>query len=71
MESLLEKDFHRTIRSEFPYGVEKLREMSILVDNHIKLAATIWMPKSRIYLFLIPLKKMFVYCFRKSSSIKR
>ena len=51
MKSLLEKDFHRTIRSEFPYEVEKLREISIPVDNHIKLAATIWMPKSRICLF--------------------
>ncbi|CAF5007338.1 unnamed protein product, partial [Rotaria sp. Silwood1] len=39
-----EKDTHRRIRSEFPYKVEKLTQISIAVDDNIQLAATIWMP---------------------------
>lgn len=34
------------IRVDFPYDIEKLSNISIVVDENIKLAATIWMPKS-------------------------
>ncbi|CAF3607308.1 unnamed protein product [Rotaria sp. Silwood1] len=40
------KDVNRRIRSEFPYKVEKLTQVSIAVDDNIQLAATIWMPRN-------------------------
>ncbi|CAF1082531.1 unnamed protein product [Rotaria sordida] len=46
MQSSCEKEFHRIIRTEFPYKVEKLTQVSIPVDHDIKLAATIWMPQN-------------------------
>ena len=46
MQSSHEKEFHRIIRTQFPYKVEKLTQVSIPVDHNIKLAATIWMPQS-------------------------
>jgi hypothetical protein len=41
-----EEDCNRTIRVDYPYLVEKCSSVTIIIDDNIKLAATIWMPKS-------------------------
>jgi hypothetical protein len=38
----------RSIRNEYPYIIEKCSRITIVVDDNIKLAATIWMPQSWI-----------------------
>jgi predicted acyl esterase len=37
-----------SIRNEYPYIVEKLSSITIVLDDGVKLAATIWMPISCI-----------------------
>jgi predicted acyl esterase len=39
-------DHHRFVRTEFDYVVEKLTQVTIPLDDNVKLAATIWMPTS-------------------------
>lgn len=41
-----EEDCNRKIRVDYPYLVEKWSSVTIIIDDNIKLAATIWMPKS-------------------------
>jgi hypothetical protein len=48
MWSTTSNDNLRSIRSEYPYIVEKLSSITITLHNNLKLAATIWMPKSLI-----------------------
>jgi hypothetical protein len=47
--SLSGEDSHRRIRSEFPYLVEKCSTVTIVLDDNIKLAGTLWIPKSLIH----------------------
>lgn len=47
--NLPEDDCPRNIRYEYPYLVEKWSSVTITLDDNIKLAANIWMPKSLIY----------------------
>lgn len=36
------------IRTEFPYDVQKFTQVTIILQDNIKLAATLWIPKSFI-----------------------
>ncbi len=44
-------DSHRRIRTEYPYFIEKYSSVTIILDDNIKLAATLWIPKSFISSF--------------------
>ena len=37
---------NRSIRTDFPYTIDKLTTVTIVLDDGIQLAANIWMPKS-------------------------
>ena len=37
---------HRSIRTEYPYMIEKMTSITIVLDDGVKLAATLWMPQS-------------------------
>jgi hypothetical protein len=44
--TLFDKDSNRIIRTEYPYFIEKYSSITIILNDNIKLAATLWMPKS-------------------------
>ena len=39
---------NRRIRTEYPYLIEKHTAITIVLDDNVKLAATLWLPKSLI-----------------------
>ena len=41
-------DSNRRIRNEYPYFIEKISTITIVLDDNIKLAATLWMPKGLV-----------------------
>ncbi|CAF3562233.1 unnamed protein product [Adineta steineri] len=41
------KNSNRSIRTEYPYIIEKFSSITVLLNDGIKLAATIWMPKNK------------------------
>ena len=46
-----DEDFHPRIRNEFPYDVQKFPQVTIVLEDNIKLAATLWIPTSFISSF--------------------
>jgi hypothetical protein len=48
MDSSIVDGCNPSIRTEYPYLIEKCSTVTIEIEDNIKLAATIWMPKSLI-----------------------